>query len=110
LALSDDDARTSPVAARGVRAGARPLGASARHVRPGALLLLCGAHLSHSCARHRDGLCLDRCVRAHAAAWLQLAGDLSRLAHRASYALSDLPLVRRAEGARHRMVVELSLE
>ena len=25
-----------------------------RHVRPGAVLLLCRAHLSHSCARHRD--------------------------------------------------------
>ena len=108
-ALSDDDAGARADAACFLRTGGWRLRPLACHVRTGSLLLLRRPHLSDPRARRRHGLCHDRRPYQHAYDRLRSAGYLFRLAPGARPALSNLPLVRCAEGERHGLVVELSV-
>ena len=77
-ALFDDDARPGLDAARRLRACARLVGACARDVRAGAVLLLCGAHLSDPRARRRRRPGHDRHAREQSRDRAQPCGHLSR--------------------------------
>ena len=108
-ALSDDDARARADAARFLRARAGRFRTLACHVRTSSVLLLCRPHLFDPWARRRHGLCHDRHPHEHACNRPKSRGHLFRLAPGARPALSDLPLVRWAEGEREGTVVELSV-
>src|SRR4026209_2068952 len=107
--LSNDDARARADVARLLRARAGRFRPLPRHVRTSSVLLVCRPYLFDSWARGRHRFHHDRHRYAHACDRLKSSGRLCCLAPGTSPALSDLPLVRCAQGEWQGMVVELSV-